>query len=88
MEALDIVVDYFEISSEIDKDSSMGTPLVSGYLARNSDCKLMIVDHGALTSQMENFLRTAGIEPGKIFVAGLSAEYGWARLCRCNLHKY
>ncbi|WP_028573869.1 sugar ABC transporter substrate-binding protein [Desulfonatronovibrio hydrogenovorans] len=72
LEANNIVVDYFEISPEVDKDSSMGTPLVSGYLARNPDCKLMIVDHGALTSQMENFLRTAGVAPGKIFVAGFS----------------
>lgn len=72
LEANQIVVDYYEISPEIDKDSSMGTPLVSGYLARNPDCKMMIVDHGALTSQMENFLRTAGVGPGKIFVAGFS----------------
>ncbi len=72
MEAAGMKVDYYEISPEVDKDTSMGVPLVTGYLSSNPNCKMMIVDHGALTSQMENFLRAAAVEPGKIFVAGFS----------------
>ncbi|SDP23635.1 sugar ABC transporter substrate-binding protein [Desulforhopalus singaporensis] len=67
-----IVVDYIEISPEVDKDSAMGTPIVTGYLSSHPDCKMMLIDHGALTSQTENFLRTAGIKPDEIFVGGFS----------------
>jgi simple sugar transport system substrate-binding protein len=65
-------VDYLEISPEIDKDTSLGTPVITGYLSKHPDCKMMLIDHGALTSQSENFLRAAGIKPGKIFVGGFS----------------
>ena len=41
-------------------------------IAGHPDCKMILVDHGALTSQMENFLKTAGIKPGEIFVGGFS----------------
>lgn len=67
-----IIVDYLEISPEVDKDPSLGAPLITGYLASKPDCKLMIVDHGALTAQMENFLRIAGVSPQDVQVAGFS----------------
>ena len=72
LEEAGIVVDYIEISPEVDKDSAMGTPIVAGYLAAHPDCTLMLIDHGALTSQMENFLRAAGVKPDDIFVGGFS----------------
>ncbi|WP_300671003.1 substrate-binding domain-containing protein [Desulfoluna sp.] len=72
LEGAGVVVDYLEISPEIDKDPSLGTPVVTGYLASHPDCKLMVVDHGALTAQMENFLRTAAVRPSDIDVAGFS----------------
>jgi simple sugar transport system substrate-binding protein len=72
LEKAGIVVDYLEISPEIDKDSSLGTPVIAGYLGGKKDCKMIIVDHGALTSQMGNFLKSAGIAPGKVYVAGFS----------------
>jgi simple sugar transport system substrate-binding protein len=65
-------VDYIEISPEVDKDSAMGTPVITGYIAGHPDCKMILVDHGALTSQMENFLKTSGVKPGEIFVGGFS----------------
>lgn len=72
LEAKGIKVDYLEISPEVDKDSSLGTPIISGYLSSNPDCKAMIVDHGSLTSQMENFLRAANVKPDAVNVAGFS----------------
>lgn len=72
LEKKGIKVDYLEISPEIDKDSSLGTPLITGYLSSHPDCKAMIIDHGALTSQMENFLRAANVKPDEIHVAGFS----------------
>lgn len=72
LEEAGIIVDYIEISPEVDKDSAMGTPIVTGYLSSHPDCKMMLIDHGALTSQSENFLRAAGIKPDEIFVGGFS----------------
>jgi simple sugar transport system substrate-binding protein len=72
LEEAGITVDYIEISPEVDKDSAMGTPIVTGYLASHPDCKMMLIDHGALTSQMENFLKAAGVGPEKVFVGGFS----------------
>ncbi len=72
LEQAGVTVDYIEISPEVDKDSAMGTPIVTGYLSSHPDCKMMLIDHGALTSQMENFLRAAGVKPDEIFVGGFS----------------
>ena len=72
LEDAGIVVDYIEISPEVDKDTALGGPIVAGYLSSHPDCKMMLIDHGALTSQMENFLRGAGAGPDEIFVGGFS----------------
>nr|WP_320015588.1 substrate-binding domain-containing protein [uncultured Desulfobacter sp.] len=72
LEKNEIIVDYLEISPEIDKDPSLGTPVMTGYISSHPDCKLMIVDHGALTAQMGNFLRAAGVKPEQINVSGFS----------------
>lgn len=65
-------VDDVEISDEINKDISLGAPVLSGYLTSHPDCKLIVVDHGALTGQMENFLKSAGFEADSVYVAGFS----------------
>ncbi|WP_028584221.1 sugar ABC transporter substrate-binding protein [Desulfogranum mediterraneum] len=72
LETAGIIVDYIEISPEVDKDSAMGVPIITGYLASHPDCKMMLIDHGALTSQTENFLRAAGVAADDIFVGGFS----------------
>ena len=72
LEEAGLTVDYIEISPEVDKDSAMGTPIITGYLSSHSDCKMILIDHGALTSQTENFLRAAGVGPDEIFVGGFS----------------
>ena len=72
LEEAGLVVDYLEISPEVDKDTAMGTPVITGYLASHADCKLILIDHGALTSQMENFLKAAGVGPEQVYVGGFS----------------
>ncbi|AOY58288.1 sugar ABC transporter substrate-binding protein [Desulfococcus multivorans] len=72
LEEAGVVVDYIEISPEVDKDTSMGTPIITGYIGAHADCRMILIDHGALTSQMENFLRAAGKGPDAIFVGGFS----------------
>ncbi|WP_036798853.1 substrate-binding domain-containing protein [Photobacterium marinum] len=72
LEKAGIKVDFLQISPETDKDPSLGSNVITAYLARHQDVKLIMVDHGALTAQMGNFLRNAGVRPLELYVAGFS----------------
>ncbi len=72
LEKAGVQVDYMEITPEIDKDASLGTSVITAYLSANPDCDIVITDHGALTAQLENFFRAAGIKPDEIVGAGFS----------------
>ncbi|HHQ4572153.1 TPA: substrate-binding domain-containing protein [Aeromonas veronii] len=72
LEEAGMKVDFIQISQEVDKDPSLGAPVVTSYLATHPDVKMVLVDHGALTAQMGNFLRNAAVKPGELFVAGFS----------------
>lgn len=65
-------VDYLEISPEANKDATLGGPILTGYILAHPDCKLVVIDHGALTAQAGNALRSASIAPGKVAIAGFS----------------
>lgn len=72
LEAAGVTVDYHEITPEVDKDATLGQPLMTAYLSANPDCKIVIMDHGGLTAQLENFFRAAGLKPDDIVGAGFS----------------
>ncbi len=72
LEGSGLKVDYIEITPEIDKDASLGGPVLTAYLAANPDCKIVIADHGALTAQLGNFFRSAGLGPDDVIGAGFS----------------
>ncbi len=67
---LGITVDYLEISDEINGDASLGTPAITGYIAKHPDVKLIIMDHGSLTAKAGTYIKAAKKKPGEIFVAG------------------
>lgn len=64
--------DYLEISPEANKEATLGAPILTGYIASHKDCKLVVIDHGALTAQAGNALRSANIQPGSVGIAGFS----------------
>ncbi|MBF0529826.1 MAG: substrate-binding domain-containing protein [Deltaproteobacteria bacterium] len=72
LEKAGLKVDYVEISPEVDKDTALGVPIFTGYMAKNPDCRLVVMDHGGLTAQLENFFTAAGIKPGAVHGAGFS----------------
>ena len=72
LEAAGVKVDYYEITPEVDKDPSLGVPVFTGYVASHPDLKLVIMDHGGLTAQMENFFRAANLSPDAVYGAGFS----------------
>ena len=65
-----LIVDYLEISPEVDKDASAGIPTIVGYLQKHPDCKLIITDHGQLTATIPTYLRAAGLGPDDVYGAG------------------
>jgi len=70
LEEMGVNVDYLEISDAVNSDATMGTPVITSYIASNPDVKLVITDHGALTATMGTYMRSAGKKPGDIFGAG------------------
>jgi simple sugar transport system substrate-binding protein len=70
LKALGVVVDYIEITDAVNSDATLGTPVITSYIAKNPDVKLIITDHGALTATMGTYLKSAGLKPGQVFGAG------------------
>lgn len=64
--------DYLEISPEANKEATLGAPILTGYIAAHKDCRLIVIDHGALTAQAGKALRSANIKPGSVGIAGFS----------------
>lgn len=82
LEEKGIEVNYIEISSEVDADASAGIPIITGYLQSNSDCKLVITDHGALTATQEDYFKSAGLDPDEIYGAGFDLSPATVRAIR------
>lgn len=70
LKELGVTVDYLEISSEVNADAAQGTPVITSYLSANPDCKMVITDHGSLTSTLGVYLKAANKQPGQVFGAG------------------
>ncbi len=70
LKEMGITVDYYEISDAINADASQGTPVITSYISTHPDVKLIITDHGNLTSTLSTYLKAARKKPGEIFGAG------------------
>ena len=70
LEEAGLVVDYLEIADDINADATLGTPVITGYIAANPDVKLIVTDHGNLTSTVGTYGSAAGLEPGEVNFAG------------------
>jgi simple sugar transport system substrate-binding protein len=65
-----LTVDYIEIDSTTNADPAAGIPTFVAYVASNSDVKVVVTDHGALTGTLQSYLEAAGVGPDAIFAAG------------------
>ncbi len=65
-----LVVDYLEISPEVNAEAPLGVPVFTGYVSSHPDVKLVVTDHGALTATLETFFRAAGLGPDDVVGAG------------------
>lgn len=69
-EAAGIIVNYWEISPEVNADPAAGIPVMAGFLLAYSDTKVMVMDHGGLTARIEDYIVAAGLGPDDIYGAG------------------
>jgi len=70
LEEAGLTVDYIEIDDATNADAAAGIPTFVGYVSANPDVKLVVTDHGQLTSAMQTYLETAGLGPDDIYGAG------------------
>ena len=70
LEDAGLEVDYLEIDDATNADAAAGVPQFVGYASANPDVKLVVTDHGALTSTMETYLSSAGFGPDDVYGAG------------------
>jgi simple sugar transport system substrate-binding protein len=71
-----LTVDYIEIDSATNNNAPAGTPIFTDYVSAHPDVKLVVLDHGGLTTRAEDFLKAANKKPGELHVAGFDLSEG------------
>jgi simple sugar transport system substrate-binding protein len=61
---------YQEIDSATNADPNAGTATFVGVMKANPGIKIVVTDHGGLTSNVGVYAKAASIDPGKVFFAG------------------
>lgn len=63
-------VDYIEINTQTNADPTAGVPTFTAYVSGHRDVKLIVIDHGGLTSTAQTYMQAAHKAPGSIKIAG------------------
>lgn len=83
-----LIVDYIEISPEVNADPALGIPVITGYISAHPDVKVICTDHGGLTATIPKYFEAAGKKPGEIYGIGFDTlaptldgiKAGWIQL--------
>lgn len=70
LKAAGVIVEYIEISPEVDADPALGIPTFVAMMKRHPDIKAAITDHGGLTATLPTYMEAAGLKPGQVYGAG------------------
>lgn len=70
---------YQEIDKATDADPNAGTATFVGVMKANPGIKLVVTDHGALTSNVGVYARAASLKPGQVFFAGFDLSPNTAK---------
>ncbi len=70
LKAAGVIVEYIEISPEVDADPALGIPTFVAMIKRYPDIKAAITDHGGLTATLPTYMEAAGLKPGQVYGAG------------------
>jgi simple sugar transport system substrate-binding protein len=61
---------YQEIDSATNADANAGTATFVGMMGANPGVKIVVTDHGGLTSNVPVYARAASLKPGQVYFAG------------------
>ena len=61
---------YQEIDAATNADPNAGTATFVGVMGANPGIKIVVTDHGGLTSNVGVYARAASLKPGQVFFAG------------------
>jgi simple sugar transport system substrate-binding protein len=61
---------YQEIDAATNADPNAGTATFVGVMGANPDIKIVVTDHGGLTSNVGVYAKAAGLKPGQVYFAG------------------
>ena len=61
---------YQEIDAATNSDPNAGTATFVGVMGANKGIKIVVTDHGGLTSNVGVYARAASLKPGQVFFAG------------------
>ncbi len=70
---------YQEIDKATDADPNAGTATFVGVMKANPGIKVVVTDHGALTSNVGVFARAASLKPGQVYFAGFDMSPNTAK---------
>ena len=70
---------YQEIDKATDADPNAGTATFVGVMKANPGIKVVVTDHGALTSNVGVFARAASLKPGQVLFAGFDMSPNTAK---------
>lgn len=71
LDAAGMNVDYIEITNEVNRDFTLCAPIITAYMAKNSDLKAIGTQHGGITATLPRVLKNAGKKPGDIIIGGI-----------------
>jgi simple sugar transport system substrate-binding protein len=70
---------YQEIDSATNADPNAGTATFVGVMKKDPDIKIVVTDHGGLTSNVGVYAKAASLDPGKVFFAGFDMSPNTAK---------
>ena len=70
---------YQDIDKATDADPNAGTATFVGVMKANPGIKVVVTDHGALTSNVGVYARAASLKPGQVFFAGFDMSPNTAK---------
>ena len=75
---------YQEIDAATNADPNAGTATFVGMMKANPELKIVVTDHGGLTSNVGVFARAASLKPGQVYFAGFDMSPNTAQAIKAG----
>ena len=75
---------YQEIDTATNADPNAGTATFVGEMKANPDIKIVVTDHGGMTSNVGVYARAASLKPGQVFFAGFDMSPNTAQAIKAG----